>query len=285
MTTDKKDRKERPIASGVLDYFPDAIAEVANVSFVGNQQHNPGQPMHWDRSKSGDHADCLARHLIERGTVDTDGVRHSAKAAWRALAMLQIEIENAKGPEDMFVAVECGPDLQERTSRHPDIFVTDYLQKLGCPVNVADHVADGVTKFRNDHCIRAIGMVYIAGPMRGHPHFNFPQFDSTRDFFAQQGYSVISPADIDRAAGLSEQDQTVYVFRDFWALYFLAKNNYFGTNGIVMLPGWTKSVGATGEFFLARWLGLKFYYCDGREAKVGNLMHDFALTHATLKGN
>jgi hypothetical protein len=83
-----------PVTSGVLDYFPDAIAAVAEVSRVGNEQHNPGQPLHWDRSKSTDHADCIARHLLERGTVDVDGMRHSAKLAWRALALLQVELEN-----------------------------------------------------------------------------------------------------------------------------------------------------------------------------------------------
>jgi hypothetical protein len=49
--------------------------------------------MHWAREKSTDHADCIGRHLIERGTVDTDGVRHSTKVAWRAFALLQLEIE------------------------------------------------------------------------------------------------------------------------------------------------------------------------------------------------
>lgn len=91
-----KDRKERPIARGVLDYFPDAIMEVAHTSFIGNEQHNPGQPMHWAKEKSTDHADCIVRHLLERGTIDTDGVRHSAKVAWRALALLQIEIDNER---------------------------------------------------------------------------------------------------------------------------------------------------------------------------------------------
>jgi hypothetical protein len=86
-------RKEYPVASGVLDYFPDAIMAVSRVSFIGNQQHNPGQPLHWDRSKSTDEADALLRHFIQRGTIDTDGVRHSAKVAWRALALLQKEIE------------------------------------------------------------------------------------------------------------------------------------------------------------------------------------------------
>ena len=90
---DSKSRKDMPIARGVLDYFPAAIAAIAEVSRIGNEQHNPGQPMHWAKGKSTDHADCIVRHLIERGTLDTDGVRHSAKVAWRALALLQTEIE------------------------------------------------------------------------------------------------------------------------------------------------------------------------------------------------
>ena len=93
--TNAKSRKEIPIARGVMDYFPNAIAAVANVSFVGNQQHNPGEDLHWSREKSNDHADCMARHLIERGSMDKDGIRHSAKLAWRALAILQLEIEAA----------------------------------------------------------------------------------------------------------------------------------------------------------------------------------------------
>lgn len=86
-------RKSRPIATGVLDYFPDALLAVAETSKVGNDQHNPGQPLHWSKDKSSDHADALLRHLIDRGTRDSDGIRHSAKVAWRALALLQVEIE------------------------------------------------------------------------------------------------------------------------------------------------------------------------------------------------
>lgn len=95
LPADPTARKETPIARGVLDYFPLAIAEVARVSKTGNDQHNPGQEMHWARGKSTDHADCIVRHLIERGTIDTDGMRHSAKVAWRALALLQTELEDA----------------------------------------------------------------------------------------------------------------------------------------------------------------------------------------------
>jgi len=86
-------RKQTPIFTGVLNYFPDAIREIAKCSYVGQQQHNPDKPLAWDRSKSGDELDALSRHLLEAGTIDTDGIKHSAKVAWRALANLQKEIE------------------------------------------------------------------------------------------------------------------------------------------------------------------------------------------------
>ena len=93
LPADAKLRKAVPVATGVLDYFPDALCEVARCSQVGNNQHNPGKPLHWDRSKSGDESDALIRHFLERGTLDADGIRHSAKVALRALALLQKEIE------------------------------------------------------------------------------------------------------------------------------------------------------------------------------------------------
>jgi hypothetical protein len=93
-------RKQRPVFSGVLRYFPDALLEIANVSFIGNEQHNPGTPLHWDRSKSTDEHDALLRHLIDAGTRDSDGVRHSAKVAWRALAALQKEIEADRAAQE-----------------------------------------------------------------------------------------------------------------------------------------------------------------------------------------
>ena len=93
LPTDAQERKQIPIVSGVLDYFPLAIAEVAKCSWAGNQQHHPDKPLHWDKTKSTDHADCIGRHLVDRGKFDTEGQRHSAKLAWRALALLQIELE------------------------------------------------------------------------------------------------------------------------------------------------------------------------------------------------
>ena len=93
LPTNPTERKSLQIFSGVLMYFPLAIAEVAKASMAGNKQHMDGQPLHWDRSKSGDELDALTRHLMEAGKIDTDGVRHSAKVAWRALANLEKELE------------------------------------------------------------------------------------------------------------------------------------------------------------------------------------------------
>ena len=92
-------RKATPVYRGVIKYFPLALQEVARCSFIANEQHNPGTEMHWDRAKSGDELDALARHLIDAGTFDDDGIRHSAKVAWRALANLEKELEKANESE------------------------------------------------------------------------------------------------------------------------------------------------------------------------------------------
>lgn len=97
LPTDSEERKGIPIFSGVLNYFPLAIAAVARVSKRGNDKHNPGQPIHWARSKSMDHSDCIARHLIDVETIDpkTGEYEDAMALAWRALAKLQ-ELEEAR---------------------------------------------------------------------------------------------------------------------------------------------------------------------------------------------
>ena len=93
-----EERKDTPVFSGVLAYFPDALKEVAKCSFAGQQQHNPDKPLAWDRSKSGNEYDSLTRHLLDssKEDFDTDGTLHKAKIAWRALAGLQKHLENVK---------------------------------------------------------------------------------------------------------------------------------------------------------------------------------------------
>lgn len=101
------------MARGLVDYFPDALAAVAQVSMKGAKKHGTfdaeGNPT-WDKSKSTDHADCIIRHLADRGEYQQDGTRHSAALAWRALALLQIELDNDKVQAsglDQFTAFEA----------------------------------------------------------------------------------------------------------------------------------------------------------------------------------
>ena len=89
LPTDAAERKKHPIYSGVLSYFPDALAAVARVSYDGNEQHHPNTPLHWDKSKSQDHEDAMMRHAIE----GKDDLYARAQMAWRALAWLQKGIE------------------------------------------------------------------------------------------------------------------------------------------------------------------------------------------------
>jgi hypothetical protein len=119
------ERKKFPVASGFMDYFPDAVAAISNLSYVGNEQHNPGEPLHWARGKSTDEADTMMRHFLQRGTTDTDGIRHSVKMAWRAMALLQkeIEAEQGAGPQQITYSFAYGnsPNWNEQPIELEDI--------------------------------------------------------------------------------------------------------------------------------------------------------------------
>lgn len=132
LPTDAKARKNVPVYSGVLKYFPRALAAVAELSRAGNEQHNPGKPLFWDRSKSGDELDALTRHLLEAGTIDTDGQRHSAKVAWRALANLEKELEQAEVPITMEKIAAEWADMAVTTPKLPAEPYTQRNNPMGC---------------------------------------------------------------------------------------------------------------------------------------------------------
>jgi hypothetical protein len=99
LPTDSAARKAVPLCRGVLDYFPAALAAVAQLSKKGNDKHNPGQELHHARGKSTDHADCILRHLVDRGEIDPEtGLSFTTHVAWRALALLEEELEAAGAP-------------------------------------------------------------------------------------------------------------------------------------------------------------------------------------------
>lgn len=96
LPTDDKARKALPLLSYLTEYFPDATLAELDVSVAGNEQHNPGEPLHWAREKSKDQLNTAFRHLWDHktGTIkDVDGQYHLAKAIWRLKAELQLLIE------------------------------------------------------------------------------------------------------------------------------------------------------------------------------------------------
>ena len=99
LPTDSAERKRVPLWSGLFRYFPDALVAVARLSWKGNEKHNAGQPLHWSRDKSNDHADCLLRHQMDCGSTEVDadtGELHEVEVAWRALAQLQLALERQR---------------------------------------------------------------------------------------------------------------------------------------------------------------------------------------------
>jgi hypothetical protein len=97
---------------------------------------------------------------------------------------------------------------------------------------------------------------YLAGPMRGHDLFNFPAFDSAAEWLREDGYEVISPAELDREVGFdpaidSDVDDDFLagaMRRDVTALTQV--------DGVVLLPGWEGSTGTRFELTVARAMGL-----------------------------
>lgn len=139
LPTDAKARKDIPIYSGFVAYFPRAIAAVAQLSKIGNDQHNPGKPLHWDRSKSQDEKDALMRHLVDDAQgvpVDTDGVMHATKLAWRAMANLEKALEAAEKAAEVAKPTPAVIDIDGRYSKDAPGFVADALER-GAKVEIA----------------------------------------------------------------------------------------------------------------------------------------------------
>jgi len=123
---DSDARKTYPVYSGLLAYFPAALAAIAHHSYVNNAKHNPGEPLHWNRAKSADEADALLRHLMEGDYVGM---------AWRALALLQKHLEAEGAPlapgavtPAHTVEFEADPVLQELLARADEDAPVEHLK-------------------------------------------------------------------------------------------------------------------------------------------------------------
>ena len=162
---------------------------------------------------------------------------HSAKIAWRAMAMLQVEIEN------------------ETRNR------TELQQQVSSSMLQLPHDQDPKLQ-RGQRDTSVIPHFYVAGPMRGLPFYNFPAFDAARDLGVELGCTITSPADLDRNAGFDPTGPDGFntgalravIARDVHAILVLVPER---GDGVAVLPDWEHSTGARAEVTLAKWMGLR----------------------------
>lgn len=119
--------------------------------------------------------------------------------------------------------------------------------------------------------------VYLAGPMRGYPKYNFPAFEFAAEKLRKEGYEVFSPAEKGEekllekdpgfskgSSGFQSGDHTVegsslQYQLDFRRKVFLADTAYIcqHADAVFLMEGWEKSSGAVAEKALAEAIGLE----------------------------
>ncbi len=173
LPTDSNDRKNYALFSGCMRYFPAALAGVAKTSKLGNDKHNPGQEMHHARNKSGDHGDCILRHLMDvddlmsamqRGEAVTkeEILSEVSSMVWRALALSQELHEKFGAP----LAPGARYDKKEEASPEKKEFPKTYsLEKVDnttsrMRTNVPFIVGDVVKHIHNDVEVTVEGMYW-----------------------------------------------------------------------------------------------------------------------------
>ena len=94
--------------------------------------------------------------------------------------------------------------------------------------------------------------IYLAGPMRGLPLFNFPAFDEAAAKLRSEGHTVFNPAEQDRAAGFNPATDTAHD-----TAYYMAIDlpEVCRADAIALLPNWEKSSGVRIELIVAIELG------------------------------
>lgn len=94
--------------------------------------------------------------------------------------------------------------------------------------------------------------LYLSGPMRGHPRWNYPAFHDVAERLRSLGHEVYSPAEY-----WHEADAGHFPMRK--AMADFCRRICLHTDAIVMLPEWERSEGACAELAIARVCGVAEY--------------------------
>lgn len=105
--------------------------------------------------------------------------------------------------------------------------------------------------------------IYLAGPMRGIPEFNFPAFFAAADRLKKAGHLVFNPAEHDvnsdfRPQGASGNEDLGEMGFDLRRA-FAADTGFITStaDAVALLPGWETSSGARAELAVAAAVGLR----------------------------
>ncbi len=113
--------------------------------------------------------------------------------------------------------------------------------------------------------------VYVAGPMRGVPEFNFPAFHAAAASLRAEGHDVFNPAERDIAhhgkdisKGNATGDEAQAAAEHGFNLREALKDDLvficLEADAIALLPGWENSKGARAELHTAIALGLEIIH-------------------------
>lgn len=109
---------------------------------------------------------------------------------------------------------------------------------------------------------------YVAGPMTGRKHYNWPAFERTTAEYRAAGYEIVSPTEMDEARGDVEvirykngRVKSVTTLPAFDYATVLAEDLRVieTVDVIILLPGWETSKGARTELAHALGLGLEVH--------------------------
>lgn len=113
--------------------------------------------------------------------------------------------------------------------------------------------------------------IYVAGPMRGIPEFNFPAFHAAAAHLRRDGHEVFNPAERDIAhhgtdisKGNATGDEALAAVTHGFNLREALKDDLeficLHADAIALLPGWENSKGARAELHTAIALGLQIIH-------------------------
>ncbi len=102
--------------------------------------------------------------------------------------------------------------------------------------------------------------VYIAGPMRGYPEYNFPAFFAAEAWLrSEYDVEVYNPARKDHEIGFrpdgllgTDEELDAAGFDLAAAMEWDTQRIIHDADAVILLDGWQRSNGARMEFFLAR---------------------------------